>query len=139
MDTRQQLEHLIKSVKPVNLALNLPHWLLRMMFGKRDGGSKTYDLIVAHYHKVLAEGAVATGAYIPKEVTQAQKDSLLQAYQRQLLMLKGKLKALTEQELDSIQLPHPLLGKLTLRELLFFTTYHTLHHLESVRQMFINP
>jgi len=29
---------------------------------------------------------------------------------------------------DQYQLPHPVLGKLTIREMLFFTIYHNLRH-----------
>lgn len=35
-------------------------------------------------------------------------------------------------DLDRYLLPHPLLGKLTLREMLFFTLYHNYHHVQSV-------
>jgi hypothetical protein len=34
----------------------------------------------------------------------------------------------SEEELDDIFLPHPLLGKVTLRELYLFNIYHILHH-----------
>ena len=33
-----------------------------------------------------------------------------------------------ETELDQYMLPHPILGKLTVREMLFFTIYHNLRH-----------
>ena len=34
----------------------------------------------------------------------------------------------SEQQLDKIIAPHPLLGKLTFREILYFTIYHAKHH-----------
>ena len=34
----------------------------------------------------------------------------------------------SEKQLDTFILPHPLLGKLTLREMLYFTIYHAEHH-----------
>jgi hypothetical protein len=37
-----------------------------------------------------------------------------------------------EGSLDRCRLPHPLLGKLTVREMLFFTLYHNLHHVQNV-------
>jgi hypothetical protein len=37
-----------------------------------------------------------------------------------------------EADLDRYRLPHPLLGKLTLREMLFFTLYHNYHHVRNV-------
>lgn len=38
-----------------------------------------------------------------------------------------------EAALDRIRLPHPLLGKLAVRETLLFTLYHDRHHLDAVR------
>jgi hypothetical protein len=38
------------------------------------------------------------------------------------------LKKFSEDDLDSIRLPHPLLGKLTVREMLYFAVYHVGHH-----------
>ena len=37
-----------------------------------------------------------------------------------------------EADLDRYLLPHPLLGKLTIREMLFFTLYHNYHHVQSL-------
>ncbi len=37
-----------------------------------------------------------------------------------------------EEDLDRYVLPHPLLGKLTLREMLCFTLYHNYHHVRNV-------
>jgi len=34
----------------------------------------------------------------------------------------------SETALDLYILPHPLLGKITLREMLYFTAYHVYHH-----------
>ena len=36
---------------------------------------------------------------------------------------------ISEHKLDRCILPHPLLGKLTLREMIYFTIYHMEHHL----------
>ena len=38
----------------------------------------------------------------------------------------------SEKDLDKYKLPHPLLGKLTVREMLFFTIYHNEHHLKAM-------
>ena len=39
-----------------------------------------------------------------------------------------------EKALDAAQGPHPLLGTLSLREMLEFTVYHTTHHLRIVAE-----
>jgi uncharacterized damage-inducible protein DinB len=33
-----------------------------------------------------------------------------------------------EDQLDEAQLPHPIIGKITVREMLFFTIHHNLRH-----------
>jgi hypothetical protein len=40
-----------------------------------------------------------------------------------------------EAKLDNFIAPHPLLGKITLRELCYFTIYHTQHHLHNIKVM----
>jgi hypothetical protein len=45
----QQLDHIIKSVAPVNLALALPAFVLKMSFGKANRPSRTYDQLVEKY------------------------------------------------------------------------------------------
>jgi uncharacterized damage-inducible protein DinB len=41
-----------------------------------------------------------------------------------------------ETALDARRLPHPLIGRLTVREMLLFTVYHNRHHLENVQRRF---
>jgi hypothetical protein len=40
-----------------------------------------------------------------------------------------------EEEPDKYIVGHPLLGKITVRELGYFNIYHTLHHLDSIKKM----
>ena len=43
---------------------------------------------------------------------------------------------LSEKDLDKYILPHPLLGRMPLREMLFFTIYHTQHHTNSIKELY---
>lgn len=133
----QNVLHLISAIKPVVMALRLPRFLPRLLFGKFNAPSRHYDNIVELYQKVLAEGGQASGKYLPKPVPtpsdpvnyQRTKVSTLTAT---IQSLAKALEPWTEQDLDRIQLPHPLLGKLTVREMLFFTLYHLGHHKDKV-------
>jgi hypothetical protein len=40
----------------------------------------------------------------------------------------------SEADLDACRLPHPLLGRLTVREMLLFTQYHEVHHVANVER-----
>src|SRR6185369_6710340 len=46
--------------------------------------------------------------------------------------LERAIEPWSETALDRYRMPHPLLGKLTVREMLFFTLYHNLHHIQNV-------
>src|SRR5688500_6451159 len=57
------LDHLIRSVKPVSLALKMPGILLWALFGTPAGASRSYVEICEIYKGELAAGAQAAGRY----------------------------------------------------------------------------
>ncbi len=124
----QNLEHLIRSLAPVNLALQLPGFLLRILFGKPNRKPRTYQELIDRYHQKLAAGGKASGRFVPPTVSWNQRENKMVAFDHEKSkMIKG-LNAWSESQLDQYLLPHPLLGKLTLREMLFFSAYHIRHH-----------
>ena len=124
----QQLEHIVKSVSPVNLALTLPGFVLKVAFGTANRPSKTYEVLVEKYHAKLAAGGKSSAPFIPKTVTLGQREKLLKKLQVLVQSLVERANSRSENQLDAFILPHPLLGKLTLREMLYFTSYHVEHH-----------
>ena len=126
----ENLEHLILSVKPVNLALSLPKFAL-LFFGKANRPAKNYDEVVTYYQSKLQAGAKATKDYIPAK--QRNKGELLQDFSLKHETLINKLEGWSESDLDKYFLPHPILGKLSVREILFFTIYHINHHYKTIQ------
>ncbi|MBX2964220.1 MAG: DinB family protein [Cyclobacteriaceae bacterium] len=124
----QQLDHIIRSTSPVNLAFSFPGFLMTLIFGKANRPSRTYDALVGKYQSKLALGGKAPGQFIPKHVSVHHRDQLLKKLETIILSLTKKSENYTEDQLDKLLLPHPLLGKLTLREMLYFTIYHVQHH-----------
>ena len=129
----QNLEHLIRSVKPLQLAYSLPKFVLQIIFGKSNRPSKSYDELVNKYKTKLAAGGRASGPFIPPDVSFKNREGLIKKYDRHKQKLINKIKKQNEKDLDKYILPHPLLGKLTLREMLFFTVHHNEHHLELLK------
>ena len=129
----QNLDHLIRAIKPLQLAYGLPKFALRILFGKTNRPSKTYDELVAKYKAKLAAGGRASGPFIPPFIGFEKKDKLIKKYTEQKQKLILKIEKQNEKDLDAYILPHPLLGKVTLREMLYFTIHHNEHHLEMVR------
>jgi hypothetical protein len=129
----QNLDHLIRAIKPLQLAYGLPKFALRIMFGKTNRPSKTYDELVTKYKTKLAAGGRASGPFIPPFISFEKKDELVKRYDEQKRKLIAKIEKQSEKDLDIYILPHPLLGKVTLREMLYFTIHHNEHHLESLK------
>jgi hypothetical protein len=124
----QQLEHILLGVAPLATAFRLPKMLPTLIFGKSQATSRDYDSIVATYRQKLAEGGRATGRFIPKKVEFRDRDRLISKLRSTLERMIVGLGDFDEAELDIIRLPHPILGKLTIREMMYFTIYHVDHH-----------
>jgi hypothetical protein len=130
----QNIDHLIRSLSPVNLALLLPYWVLRMMFGKLNRTPRNYQELVDRYHQKLAAGGRASGQFIPPVIAWDQKERKVADFNLQKERMIKRMESWSEDELDHYLLPHPLLGKLTLREMLFFSAYHIQHHLQILKE-----
>ena len=127
------LDHLIKAVKPITRALKLPKFTLQAMFGKPEKVSMTYEELCKVYRDEIAKGAKASGRYLPDQQTpleeaEKQKKELLGQWSRASGDLVSAAEKWEEKDLDQYQLPHPIIGKLTIREMLYFTIYHNLRH-----------
>jgi len=128
----ENLDHLIRSIKPLTQALRLPKVALRLLFGSPKNPSRTFEEMKAAYVSRLDAGAVASGRYLP--VQDQLKDSssqsaLLEKWNRASSRLVSALNTWGDAELDRHALPHPILGTITVREMLFFTIHHAMRHL----------
>jgi hypothetical protein len=121
------LDHIIKSVSPVRLAFSLPAFILKFKFGKANRPSRSFEELVQKYQAKLNAGGKAPGVFIPKRDGGSVKDQTSKL-QHLVNSLCSKIGSYSEDQLDQYILPHPLLGKLTLREMLYFTMYHVQHH-----------
>ena len=133
----QQVKHLITATNMARLPFMLPGFLVRLVGGKPNRNSRTYEELVAKYKLKLEQGGRASGRYIPKPIPASYgKEKLLNRFTKSMNSLAQLLKRKWEEaKLDEYIVPHPLLGKITLRELCYFTIYHTQHHLHSITLM----
>ena len=122
----QQLSHIMKSVSPVKIAFILPKFVVHAFFGRANRPSRSYDELVAKYKAKLEAGGKSTTRFLPDST--CDRIQLQDAVERNIKVLTERIDRFTERELDQLILPHPLLGKLTFREMLYFTIYHVEHH-----------
>ena len=114
-------------------------WLLRIRFGKSARPSLPFDEFVSRYRKALAEGGGA-GRFAPSPRSEPD----LETWRRRIMddfvagnqELRKALARWTERKLDSVLLPHPLVGHVTVREMVFFALYHQQHHIAVVQGRF---
>lgn len=130
----QQVDHLIKSVRPINWVLYVPHSIIKLVFGKMNREPRTYEVLFKKYHDKLAMGGTASRPFVPAIMPFSKREKLIIRYQTQLKTLLRHLETLSDKDLDTIVLPHPLLGKVCLREMMYFTIFHTEHHLKSIQE-----
>ena len=141
----EHLAHLATSVSAVARGLGMPRLLLRLRFGGASAPSRSDEEVRRDYQERLAGGGRASGVYIPPrqdpkaEEVASLRAALLARWARVNDRLRTALAPWSERQLDRVCLPHPLLGKLTTREMLFFTLYHGRHHVEGARRRLPRP
>ena len=132
----EHVRHLRKSSAPLVQAYALPRILLRLRFGRARRPSRGFVELREVYRTALGAGGQA-GRYAPSPEPPPsdparRQAEIISAWQLTNSALLQRIDSWREASLDTVQLPHPLLGKLTAREMLQFTTYHTAHHLNLV-------
>lgn len=123
-----QLDHIYRSVVPLRTAMQLPGFVPRVLFGRAKAPSQSYEEVVARYKERLSAGGQAIGRYRPRPVSVSSRNRQIIKLTDTVETLAKRVEKMDEDKLDAILLPHPLLGKITLREMLHFTIYHVGHH-----------
>ena len=128
----QQLEHILLCLKPMAKVLAAKSYIIEK-FGVIDRRVWEYDTTISNYKTALANGGKAPENFLPAVVAIEKKAVLIEDTNQILTSIGLSLDHYSEEELDSLMLPHPLLGKLTIREFLFMMSYHATHHLEQTK------
>lgn len=136
--TGQQALHLLQSIKPLNDALSMPKFLLRYKFGKANRTSRDYTTVVNRYHERLeqAKGKTFKGSQNMKVPELTDKTYILNRLQVEQKKLQYKTKKMKNRHLDGLILPHPLMGKMPVREIIMWTAYHVEHHLAILKRSY---
>lgn len=139
----EHLDHLNIAVSAVAQGFAMSPLLLRLRFGSSKRESRSYDQLRADYQSRLKAGGRAAGRFVPSAMANgatdasARKKNLLERWIRVNRRLRKGLEKWSERNLERVQMPHPLLGKITARELVFFTIYHGRHHVVAVQNRMV--
>lgn len=131
--TAQNIDHLCSSTFPIAKALAMPKLMMKMTFGTNNRKEKTISEVFEKYKVALGNGLKAPSQFTPPEIANHQKAATLEKFQSAKNKLIKVLDKWDEKALSKYILPHPAIGKLTTREMLLFTIFHTEHHLNTIK------
>ncbi len=123
----ENVQHLSQSVQPLNRLFGRPKTYFLEKWGPAAHPSRSYEEVVGAYHAALNGRQGAAGAFAPLTPT-PDAVALASEFKQDYLSLIVHLSEWDEQELEGHVIPHPLMGPLTVREMLLFTAYHIRHH-----------
>lgn len=127
-----QLAHLSLCLEALSKALQLKEALAEK-FGVIDRPLMSTMDLVKYYREQLAGGGKAPERFIPQVVTIADRDEWIGRVRAVTKSIKDDLLHFQEDDLDRLALPHPFLGKLSIREMMYLLTFHAPYHLAQVK------
>lgn len=130
----QQMDHIYRAISFLPLGFRIPTFITGIVFGKVNRPLMEYDELVENYVSKLNKGAKATTLFIPKSIPYSSRIHLADVLLIKVSKINEAIDKIGEKDLDRFQLPHPILGKLTYREMLYFTLYHVNHHCGLAKQ-----
>lgn len=132
----ENVEHLRLSFYRSWQALFVPKFLLHFRFGKPSHASLPYEELMEQYNQKLDDGAKASKPYIPLlDTSKTNKEKVLDHFAQTVERYMNEIKYYWEDHhFDKYQFPHPVLGNITARELMYFNIFHCWHHFRTLRQ-----
>jgi len=134
--------HLANAARRVALGLNTP----AALSPREPLPSRDFDALKAAYLETLANTPSETlrtmgGRTTLEDFTEpeAYKVQVISSWNGAVHGLIAALDAFPEENLEATALPHPLLGPISTREMLFFTVYHNTHHQRGILNLLERP
>jgi hypothetical protein len=125
---RQQLGHIYLTIVPFTRALASKEFIAEK-FGKAERAGWDMDTVRANY---LQTSRKAPEVYDPVLNAPTDIAELQGKIEDTLAVIQQHFENYTEEDMDSLVLPHPLLGKLSIREMFYLMSYHPLHHKKQI-------
>ena len=126
----QQIQHIVLCVKPLVQVYGMEKSVIEKSFGNTDRLGRSYEALKNEYLLKLGNGGLAPEKFVPKVENDTSREVLVKSLQEMVQTLCDKIENFTEQDLDTLCIPHPLFGMLTLREMLYNASCHVEHHRE---------
>jgi hypothetical protein len=133
----EEFDHVIKVASAVSNALKVSPFILKWKFGKPNRSIRSYDEMLAKFTNALVSvggKAKAPAKFKSEEDKLLNKEEMFNHWSSTLAKFDQRVQKWSDKNLDKVLLPHPLLGKMMVREMLYFTHIHTKHHVVSLKR-----
>ena len=127
----EEFYHLIQANKAIAKGLATNHFMIKML-GTPNRATRSYAELTSRYEKKLAQASIGTNPYAPELGRTLSKSEIENDWNESLDILDSEFHKWSEEDLDGFLLPHPLMGRMIVREMMFFAVHHTTRHLESI-------
>ncbi len=132
----ENIDHLIRSTNPISLSMAyIPKPLFSLLMGISKTDPEGYDDIVTRYQSKLSNGAKAALPYTPKPFFPKDKKKAIDKWNKCIDKLVSQIERWNERDLEQYRMPHPIIGKISILEMLFFVLYHIEHHTKTIKNL----
>lgn len=125
----EHMEHIRISTRALNKGYKIPKLLMRYKFGVMNRPERPYEQVREKYTRLLKEQNIkAPPAFSPKPITNADQPRIIKWLREEKETMKKFIDKQSEKNLSKYVIPHPVTGKMSLREFVYFTAFHAEHH-----------
>lgn len=128
----KQLKHIVLCINPLVQVFGKSKIKIEQNFGTTETKGRNYDQLKTNYLEKLNQGGKSPTQYVPQIVSENEKTKLVETLEKLIEKLNKEIEDFTEKELDRLYIPHPILGNISLREMLYNAIYHVEHHQKQV-------
>lgn len=131
----QNVVHINISLDRLNSYLMLPKSVIESRFGRSNKAAIGYSEMAEIIDAAYAKGVKATTPFEPSQDLKKTLSELIDEGNKLLETYIHHLENWSEEELNQYHCPHPFLGYISAREILYFTIYHVLHHQQTIKNL----
>ena len=131
----ENIKHLNSAITVVAIFTRKELSFLLLLFGKGNS-QNTIPEVVKNYNDKLNSGSgagVFTPLFSSNHIEPGRKEVELKTLQSSINTLIDVIRQWTDEEMDKTNILHPIMGIITVREMLYFNYYHLYHHSAKVQ------
>lgn len=130
----QNVEHINLTLSRLGKFLSLPKPDIEANFGLSGRPSIGNEEFIKSYQNALTSGLQSPTPFVPEYNTDSSLQELITNGKKILENVISNLQNWSEEDMEQYQCPHPALGKITVKEMFYFTIFHVQYHQQIINR-----